>query len=63
MAVLVATGKPLPKFIPSFAWFIHGEITQGFGKSQLFATAKIALGRRNCAWTAEDEALWEAVIK
>src|SRR5271157_1668853 len=46
MAVLVATGKPLPKFIPSFAWYIDGAVGKGFGKSQLYATAKIAMGRR-----------------
>ena len=32
MTVIVATGKPLPKFIPSFAWFMEGAVSKGFGK-------------------------------
>ena len=32
MALIAATGKPLPKFIPSFAWFLEGVVTKGFGK-------------------------------
>jgi UDP-N-acetylglucosamine diphosphorylase/glucosamine-1-phosphate N-acetyltransferase len=63
MTVLMATGKPLPKFIPSFAWFMEGAVGKGFGKSQLFATAKIAMGRRKCQWTAADQALWETVFQ
>jgi UDP-N-acetylglucosamine diphosphorylase/glucosamine-1-phosphate N-acetyltransferase len=63
MTVIVATGKPLPKFIPSFAWFMEGSVTKGYGKTQLFATAKIAMGRRKCQWTQEDQALWEAVFQ
>ena len=34
MALIAATGKPLPKFIPSFAWFLEGVVTKGFGKKQ-----------------------------
>ena len=37
MAVIAATGKPLPKFIPSFAWFLEGVVTKGFGKKALYA--------------------------
>ena len=39
MALIAATGKPLPKFIPSFAWFIEGVVTKGFGKRALYDTA------------------------
>jgi UDP-N-acetylglucosamine diphosphorylase/glucosamine-1-phosphate N-acetyltransferase len=63
MALLVGHGKPLPKFIPSFAWFLEGAVTKGFGKSQLYATAKIAMSRRKCQWTDADAALWDAVFK
>ena len=35
MALIAATGKPLPKFIPSFAWFLEGVVTKGFGKQKL----------------------------
>ena len=42
MALLLATGKPLPKHIPSFAWFIEGVVSKGFGKGKLYETAKTA---------------------
>ena len=62
MALITSTGKPLPKFIPSFAWFIEGVVTKGFGKKQLFATAEKAMPRRGCQWTKADEALWNEIF-
>ena len=49
MALIAATGKPLPKFIPSFAWFLEGVVTKGFGKQKLYETARMAMGRRGCS--------------
>jgi UDP-N-acetylglucosamine diphosphorylase/glucosamine-1-phosphate N-acetyltransferase len=63
MAIIMATGKPLPKYIPSFAWFVEGIVTKGFGKSSLYQTAKTAMGRRKCTWSAEAEAMWDAVFE
>jgi len=62
MALIMATGKPLPKHIPSFGWFIEGIVTKGFGKGRLYQTAKTAMGRRGCKWTPETEAMWDAVF-
>ncbi len=62
MALIAATGKPLPKYIPCFAWFIEGAVTKGFGRKKLYETAGIAMGRRKCRWTPEEESLWEAVF-
>ncbi len=63
MALIMATGKPLPKHIPSFAWFIEGIVTKGFGKGRLYETAKTAMSRRGCQWTEEAEAMWDAVFE
>jgi UDP-N-acetylglucosamine diphosphorylase/glucosamine-1-phosphate N-acetyltransferase len=63
MALIMATGKPLPKHIPSFGWFIEGIVTKGFGKGRLYETAKTAMSRRGCEWTAETEAMWNAVFE
>jgi len=63
MTLIAGTGKPLPKFIPSFAWFLEGVVTKGFGKRKLFETAKIAMGRRDVAWTPAQEAMWEEIFK
>jgi UDP-N-acetylglucosamine diphosphorylase / glucose-1-phosphate thymidylyltransferase / UDP-N-acetylgalactosamine diphosphorylase / glucosamine-1-phosphate N-acetyltransferase / galactosamine-1-phosphate N-acetyltransferase len=63
MALIAATGKPLPKYIPSFAWFLEGVVTKGFGKRKLYETAATAMGRRKVPWTEADEALWDAIFQ
>ena len=63
MALIMATGKPLPKFIPSFAWFLEGIVTKGFGKSKLYETAKVAMSRRGCQWTEVEQDMWNAVFE
>jgi UDP-N-acetylglucosamine diphosphorylase/glucosamine-1-phosphate N-acetyltransferase len=63
MAIIMAMGKPLPKFIPSFAWFLEGIVTKGFGKGQLYETAKVAMGRRGCRWTEAEQDMWDAVFE
>jgi UDP-N-acetylglucosamine diphosphorylase/glucosamine-1-phosphate N-acetyltransferase len=63
MTIIMATGKPLPKYIPSFAWFVEGIVTKGFGKGRLYETARTAMGRRQRNWSAEAEAMWDAVFE
>lgn len=62
MALIAATGKPLPKFIPSFAWFLEGVVTKGFGKKSLYQTARTAMGRRKREFTAAQESMWDEVF-
>jgi len=62
MALIAATGKPLPKFIPSFAWFLEGVVTKGFGKRALYETARTAMGRRQRQWTPAQQAMWDDVF-
>jgi UDP-N-acetylglucosamine diphosphorylase / glucose-1-phosphate thymidylyltransferase / UDP-N-acetylgalactosamine diphosphorylase / glucosamine-1-phosphate N-acetyltransferase / galactosamine-1-phosphate N-acetyltransferase len=62
MALIAATGKPLPKFIPSFAWFLEGVVTKGFGKRSLYDTARTAAGRRKRQFTAAQEAMWDEIF-
>jgi len=63
MAIIMATGKPLPKYIPSFAWFIEGIVTKGFGRGRLYETAKMAMSRRGCDWSPADKAMWDEVFE
>ena len=63
MALVAATGKLLPKFLPSFAWFLEGVVTKGFGKNRLYETAKVAMSRRKCEWTAAEQAMWDEIFK
>ena len=63
MALIAATGKPLPKFIPSFAWFLEGVVTKGFGKQKLYETAKTAMGRRKRVWTPAQQSMWDEIFR
>jgi len=63
MALIMANGKPLQKFIPSFAWVLDGLVTKGFGKGKLYETAKMAMSRRKCEWTEAEQAMWDAVFE
>ncbi len=63
MTLIAATGKPLPKYIPSFAWFLEGVVTKGFGKKMLYKTAKTAMPRRGCQWTEADETMWDEIFE
>jgi UDP-N-acetylglucosamine diphosphorylase/glucosamine-1-phosphate N-acetyltransferase len=63
MAMVLATGKPLPKFIASFTWLIDGAATKGFGRKKQYETAKAAMARRNCQWTEAQERMWNAVFE
>ena len=63
MALIMATGKLLPKFIPSFAWFIEGVVTKGFGKRKLYQTAQTAMPRRGRQWTEAEQEMWDAIFE
>ncbi len=63
MSLIVSIGRLLPKFLPSFSWYLEGAVTKGFGKKKLYETARVAMGRRKCTWTPADEALWDAVYE
>ncbi len=62
-AVLVATGAPLPKYIPPFAWFINGVVGKGFGLNALIKTARTAMGRRKVELTDAEERLLRNVFE
>jgi UDP-N-acetylglucosamine diphosphorylase/glucosamine-1-phosphate N-acetyltransferase len=63
MGILMATGKALPKFIPSFAWFVEGVVTKGFGHKTLYETAATAMSRRKCQWTEADRTMWDVIFE
>jgi UDP-N-acetylglucosamine diphosphorylase/glucosamine-1-phosphate N-acetyltransferase len=61
MAVAVSDGSLLPKFMPSFTWYLGGTITLGTGKERLFGTARTVVGRRGRKWTAAEDAMWNHI--
>ena len=63
MCLIAGTGKPLPKFIPSFAWFLEGVVTKGFGKRKLYETAAKVTVRRGREWTAAQQTMWDDIFQ
>ena len=63
MCLIAGTGKPLPKFIPSFAWFLEGVVTKGFGKRKLYETAAIVASRRGREWTEAQQTMWDDIFQ
>ncbi len=57
MTLLVGSGGVLPKFVPSFAWFVAGCIAKGFGLDAMLKTARAAMGRRKKDLSPEEEEL------
>ena len=63
MTLLMSTGTVLPKSIPSFAWFLRGVVTKGFGRRKLYETAKTAMSRRGQAFDDVQLAMYEHIFK
>ncbi|MBN2289564.1 MAG: hypothetical protein JXQ83_09555 [Candidatus Glassbacteria bacterium] len=63
MTLLMGDGRVLPKFIPSFTWYLEGAITTGFGYARLLETAGIATARRKRALSDADKALLDLVYQ
>ena len=63
MCLLMATGAPLPKYIPSCMWYVNGRFSKGAGFKSLLKTAHAATSRRKRSLTDEDVKLLEAVFE
>ena len=63
MTLLMGDGKVLPKFIPSFAWYLEGAITGGFGYRNLIETARKVTVRRERTLSEADLALLDHVYE
>jgi len=57
MSNIVTAGTLIPKFVPSFCWFINNHVTKGFGYRHMLTTAARAMERRKVQLTPEDEAM------
>lgn len=63
MSNVVNAGGLIPKFVPSFCWFINNHATKGFGFQHMLTTARRSMERRKVALTPEDEALLKTVFE
>jgi UDP-N-acetylglucosamine diphosphorylase/glucosamine-1-phosphate N-acetyltransferase len=58
MCNVLPAGPLLPKHVPSFTAVLYGRVAPGFPVDQLFATARIVMGRRGQAFTEVYEQLY-----
>jgi len=63
MSNVVHAGSLIPKFVPSFCWFINNHVTKGFGFQHMVNTAAKAMARRKVQLTPEDEAMLRTVFE
>jgi len=57
MCNLMAGASVLPKYIPSFAWYMRDRISKGLGLNYALGTARTAMGRRDMELTEAMEDL------
>lgn len=57
MCNLMAGSSVLPKYMPSFAWYVQDRISKGLGLDYSLATARAAMGRRKRELTPAMEQL------
>ncbi len=54
MCNLVGSGGILPKFVPSFVWFLNNRFYKGYGFNAMLNTARAVMARRNRSLSDED---------
>ena len=63
MCLLLTEGKLMPKYLPSFTWYLHGEPSLGFGKNRLYEAAEKAMARRGVKWTDTQIHMWDIIFE
>ena len=63
MSNIVTAGTLIPKFVPSFCWYLNNRVTKGFGYKHMVTTAARAMERRKVQLTPEDEAMLKTVFE
>ncbi|OPX24910.1 MAG: hypothetical protein B1H04_01180 [Planctomycetales bacterium 4484_123] len=63
MCLILASGAPLMKHIPSFAWVQQGVVPRAVSREDAYITARTAMGRRKRQWTEADARMWDAIYE
>ncbi len=51
----ITAGGILPKFFPSFVWYVNNKFMKGFGLEMMIKTARAAMERRNRTLSRQEE--------
>jgi UDP-N-acetylglucosamine diphosphorylase/glucosamine-1-phosphate N-acetyltransferase len=63
MCNVLPAGVLLPKHVPSFTAVLYGRVGPGFSLEQMFATARIVMGRRGKEFTDVEEQLYRGLFE
>ena len=63
MCNVLPAGVLLPKHVPSFTAVLYGRVGPGFSLNQMFATARIVMGRRGKEFTETEEQLYRGLYE
>ncbi|HMF38971.1 MAG TPA: hypothetical protein VKF17_20220, partial [Isosphaeraceae bacterium] len=63
MCNVLPAGLLLPKHVPSFTAVLYGRVGSGFSLDQMFATARIVMGRRGKTFTDAEEQLYRGLFE
>ena len=63
MCNVLPAGVLLPKHVPSFTAVLYGRVGPGFSLDQMFATARIVMGRRGKEFTEAEEQLYRGLYE
>ena len=63
MCNVLPAGVLLPKHVPSFTAVLYGRVGPGFLLDQMFATARIVMGRRGKEFTETEEQLYRGLYE
>ncbi|MCD6318874.1 hypothetical protein J7M02_07400 [Candidatus Aerophobetes bacterium] len=62
-AIVVPSGEVLPKFIPSFVWYLKGKFYKGYGFGKIIEGTKEQMKRRNMEMSEEEYELLREVFE
>ena len=63
MCNLVTSGEPYPKYIPSFVWYIKGQVRDGPGIDLMLKSAERMMARRGVSMSKAEEKLYRRLYK
>jgi UDP-N-acetylglucosamine diphosphorylase / glucose-1-phosphate thymidylyltransferase / UDP-N-acetylgalactosamine diphosphorylase / glucosamine-1-phosphate N-acetyltransferase / galactosamine-1-phosphate N-acetyltransferase len=63
MCNVLPAGPLLPKHVPSFSSVLYGKVAPGFPLEQMFATARIVMGRRGRDFSPVEEQFYQTLYE
>lgn len=63
MSNIIMAGTLIPKFVPSFCWYLNNRVTKGFGYKHMVTTAAKAMERRKVQLSSEEKAMLNTVFE